>query len=95
MQVNFLGCPFCNSQPFIEDGKRGSCQLHGEPFQPIIIRCKKHECHAKPSISWGDIYNGGRLKAIQEAAQKWNKRPIEIEEYSKSFGGKYAQEINN
>ena len=67
-------CPFCGSKPFIELGKRGSCQLHGEPYQAIVIRCKKHECPAKPRIEAGDIYNGGEGKAKNEAANIWNTR---------------------
>ena len=55
-------------------GKQGSCQLHGEPFQAIQIHCKKHECPAKPRVSAGDIFNGGRPKAEDEAIALWNKR---------------------
>ena len=68
------GCPFCGSQPRIERGKRGSCQLHGEPFQGVVIRCAKHECPVKPKVQAGDIFNGGEEKAKQEAIQIWNTR---------------------
>lgn len=51
-------CPFCGDIPFIDLGKQGSCQLHGETFQAVIAHCKKHECHAKPRVQAGDIYNG-------------------------------------
>ena len=73
-------CPFCGEKPFIEDGKRGNCQLHGEPFQPIVIRCHCRSCPARPAISAGDIYNGGRDKAILEAAKVWATRKIRSEE---------------
>ena len=69
-----LPCPFCGDTPYIDLGKRGTCQLHGEPFQSVIIHCKKHECPAKPSISAGDIYNGGKAQAENDAIKKWNKR---------------------
>jgi hypothetical protein len=68
-------CPFCGSKPFVEQGKRGSCQLHGEPFQSVVIRCKKQECPAKPLIQAGDIFNGGYEKAKAEAVAIWNTRP--------------------
>lgn len=68
------GCPFCGSRPFFGLGKKGSCQLHGEPFQAVTIYCKKHECPAKPLVSGGDIYNGGEAKARIEVAKMWNKR---------------------
>jgi len=67
-------CPFCGSTTYIDLGKKGSCQLHGEPFQSIIIHCKKHECPAKPKVEGGDIYNGGKEKAIKEVSIKWNTR---------------------
>lgn len=69
-----LPCPFCGSKPRVELGKRGSCQLHGEPFQAVLIRCAKHECPAKPSVADGDIFNGGERKARQEAIAAWNTR---------------------
>jgi hypothetical protein len=69
-----LPCPFCGNAPYFELGKRGNCQLHGEPFQSIIIRCKKSDCPAKPLIAAGDIFNGGEAKAKKEAAKLWNTR---------------------
>ena len=69
-------CPFCGSIPFIDRGKQGSCQLHGEPFQAVLIHCKKHECAARPKIEAGDIYNGGWEKAEAEAIERWNRRAI-------------------
>lgn len=67
-------CPFCASNPVVENGKTTYCQLDGGPIQPIIIRCKKHECYSRPSVSGGDIHNGGRQKAIEEAARRWDGR---------------------
>lgn len=67
-------CPFCGSIPFVEQGKKGNCQLHGEPFQAVVVHCKKHECPAKPRISAGDIFNGGYEKAADEAISLWNRR---------------------
>ena len=66
-------CKCCGSRPFIDKGKRGSCQLHGEPFQAILIVCKKRECAAKPKVEGGDIFNGGEQKAKLEAIDKWNR----------------------
>lgn len=67
-------CPFCGSIPYIGLGKQGSCQLHGEPFQSVIVHCKSPVCYARPSISGGDIYNGGKEKAELEAIKIWNRR---------------------
>ncbi len=69
-------CPFCGNIPFIDLGKRGNCQLHGEPFQSVIVHCKKSDCAAKPSVQAGDIYNGGKEKAENEAIGVWNRRPL-------------------
>ena len=69
-----LPCPFCGSKPIVELGKLTSCQLHGEPSQAVVIRCKSNECRAKPSVSAGDKYNGGEAKARGEAITVWNKR---------------------
>lgn len=69
-----LQCPFCGSRPRIELGKRGSCQLHGEPFQSVLIRCAKYECPCKPKCEAGDIFNGGKELAEKEAIAKWNNR---------------------
>jgi len=71
-------CPFCNSQPYFGLGKKGNCQLHGEPFQSVVIFCKKHECPAKPKVEGGDIYNGGEAKARIEVAKLWNRRGVSI-----------------
>lgn len=67
-------CPFCGFLPYVDLGKKGSCQLHGEPFQSVLVHCKKQECPAKPSIQAGDIYDGGKDKAEEEAVAKWNRR---------------------
>lgn len=68
------GCPFCGYRPSINLGKLTGCQLHGEPMQSVVIRCHWDKCPAKPSISAGDIYNGGREKATAEAIAIWNHR---------------------
>lgn len=67
-------CPFCGSVPYIDLGKRGNCQLHGEPYQSVIVHCKNTSCAARPSITAGDIYNGGKPKAEDEAIALWNRR---------------------
>lgn len=69
-----LGCPFCGSTPEIGHAKITHCSLHGDPAQEIFVRCKKHECLARPKVSAGDVYNGGLEKARQEAIEKWNVR---------------------
>lgn len=56
-------------------GKKGHCQLHGDPYQGIIIKCSNPYCFAREGASFGDIYNGGERKAKDEAIQKWNSRP--------------------
>jgi hypothetical protein len=52
--------------------KHHHCQLHGEPSQAVIVRCKTVLCPAKPCVAAGDIYNGGKEKARNEAIAKWN-----------------------
>lgn len=79
MSQTLKPCPFCLSKPSIETGKLYHCQLHGEPSQAIVIRCKNNSCFARPSIQAGDIYNGGKNKAQLQAIKKWNTRPIEDE----------------
>lgn len=74
MSIDLEPCPFCGSNPHISLGKKGSCQLHGEPFQSVRIHCDKRECLFKPSIQAGDIFNGGKEKATEEAAKLWNTR---------------------
>lgn len=69
-----LVCPFCGSIPEIGHAKITHCSLHGDPAQEIFVRCKKHECVARPKVSAGDVYNGGLEKARQEAIEKWNVR---------------------
>lgn len=67
-------CPFCGYAPYVDLGKKGSCQLHGEPFQSVRVYCKNHDCAAKPNIFAGDIYNVGKDKAEDEAISLWNRR---------------------
>jgi hypothetical protein len=67
-------CSFCGSTPVFELGKRENCQLHGEPYQPMIIKCKNHQCFVKPSTTGGDIFNGGETEARKQVAKQWNKR---------------------
>jgi len=73
-EVLLKSCPFCGSKPVKELGKRGSCQLHGETYQPIVIRCKRQDCPAKPKIEGGDIYNGAEEKAVRAVSKLWNTR---------------------
>jgi hypothetical protein len=67
-------CPFCGAVPKIEHAKITYCQLHGEPAQEIIVKCKNPDCSSNPSVRAGDVYNGGVDKARQEAISKWNTR---------------------
>lgn len=67
-------CPFCGSIPEIGLSKKTYCSLHGDPSQEVFVRCKKHDCPARPKVSHGDVFNGGFDKAKQEAIEKWNTR---------------------
>jgi len=67
-------CPFCGGRPRAILGKKGHCQLHGDPFQPVIIQCKNGNCRIKPQVEGGDIFNGGEVRAHNEAAARWNTR---------------------
>ena len=65
-------CPFCKGEAKIFLGKLQHCQLHGEPFQYVLIKCKSgyHTCQ----VTGGDVYNGGRELATEEAIKAWNTR---------------------
>jgi hypothetical protein len=54
-------------------GKKGSCQLHGEPMQSVTLACRMG-CRVRPSVSGGDIFNGGESQARNEVARIWNTR---------------------
>lgn len=69
-----LDCPFCGKKPIIGLGKKEGCSLHGEPMQSVTVSCS---CEFHPSISAGDIYNGGKFEAQQEAITRWNKRALQ------------------
>ncbi|WP_306127922.1 Lar family restriction alleviation protein [Roseovarius sp. MMSF_3350] len=69
-----LPCPFCGVPPRIRLGKKGSCQMHGDPFQPVVIECDYSQCRRVVMVSAGDVYNGGEQKARREAAEAWNTR---------------------
>ena len=71
---NLLPCPFCGSIPIYSLGKRGSCQMHGDPFQAVIVRCNNSRCPANPRVEAGDVYNGGEAQAKAKASEKWNER---------------------
>lgn len=64
-------CPFCGKQPYFTLDKLRHCQLHGEPMQSLIIHCKNTDCFVKPSMTYGDVHNGGEAKTRIEAARKW------------------------
>ena len=55
-------------------GKKGHCQLHGDPYQAIEVYCFENYCPAKPKVAAGDVYNGGESKAREEAINLWNRR---------------------
>lgn len=75
MQRNDLKpCPFCGQLPFWELGKQNSCQLHGEPYQAVVIRCKDVDCWVKPKVEGGDIFNGGEGQARRKVAERWNRQ---------------------
>jgi hypothetical protein len=71
-------CPFCGSKPKIKLGKKGHCQLHGDPYQGVVIYCDNHECKIKCGVEAGDIYNGGETKAREEVKKIWNTRNEKI-----------------
>jgi hypothetical protein len=54
-------------------GKKQGCQLHGEPSQSVTMHCRKN-CIGKIWVEAGDIYNGGKEEATQEAIEVWNKK---------------------
>ncbi len=47
-------------------------------MQSVTIFCKWDKCPAQPKISAGNIFNGGKPKAIQEAIAIWNTRKPEL-----------------
>jgi len=71
-----LPCPFCGRVPIVHLGKKGHCQLHGDPYQAVVVACRTSDCSAKPSVAAGDLYNGGEAKAKKEAIALWNRRPV-------------------
>lgn len=73
-QTTVQPCPFCGSNPRVERGKKGHCSLHGDPFQPIIVRCAAAKCPAKPHVAGGDVFNGGEAGARAAAIARWNTR---------------------
>lgn len=73
---DLLPCPFCGGKPVVQDGKKGHCQLHGDPFQGMRIYCKTNGCPAHAGLERGDIYNGGKEKAREEAIAAWNRRAV-------------------
>ncbi len=73
-QTTPLPCPFCGKAPRICLGKKGHCQLHGDPYQAIEVYCFENYCPAKPKVAAGDVYNGGEGKAREEAIALWNRR---------------------
>lgn len=74
MSEELKPCPFCGSKPVVEQGKVHYCQLHGDPFQAVIIKCKNSGCPARPKVEDGDIHNGGFHQARDKAASSWNNR---------------------
>lgn len=75
-ELKLLPCPFCGAIPRVELGKKGHCSLHGEPFQPVVVRCATSDCPANPQVSAGDIFNGGRASAQAKAVTLWNRRAL-------------------
>lgn len=69
-----LPCPFCGARPIIREGKKGYCQLHGEPNQGIKVFCPTSGCGAAAGVEAGDIYDNGVDKAKSEAVASWNRR---------------------
>lgn len=66
-------CPVCGRKAIIGEGKKTGCQMHGEPMQAATVSCRP-DCFGRPFVSAGDIYNGGKLKARQEAIKIWNEK---------------------
>lgn len=65
-------CPFCKKKPIFGLTKKTGCQLHGDPIQNATLFCNNSQCHAKPCVFGGNIFNGGEYKARLEAVKKWN-----------------------
>ena len=69
-----LPCPFCGGRPRVDLAKKTFCQLHGEPSQQVTVYCYHADCVSKPSVSAGDVFNGGEAQAREKAIAAWNRR---------------------
>jgi hypothetical protein len=77
------GCAYCGQKPSFGLTVKRGCQMHGDPIQHVILKCKNVRCPAQPQIKGGDIYlwgetgdglaKGKRL-AREEAIRIWNTR---------------------
>lgn len=74
MSEELKPCPFCGGKPRVDLDKITYCQLHGEPSQTVRVYCYRSDCAAKPSVSAGDVYNGGETAARRVAIAAWNRR---------------------
>ena len=69
-----LPCPFCGGRPRVDLAKKTFCQLHGEPSQQVTVYCYHVDCVSKPSVSAGDVFNGGEAQAREKVIAAWNRR---------------------
>lgn len=66
-------CPWCGKTPVWGLGQRTYCQLHGEPRQPVRVKCQNDLCPVKPKLETGDIHLAGTQAARLEASKRWNR----------------------
>ena len=65
----------CGAGAFWQLGKLRHCQLHGEPYQSVFVKCTNSQCSYE--VEAGDVHNGGQELAFSEAVTVWNTRPEE------------------
>ena len=70
-----LPCPFCGGRPRVDLAKKTFCQLHGEPSQQVTVYCYHADCVSKPSVSAGDVFNGGEAQARERPSQHGTAAP--------------------
>jgi len=74
---DLIPCPFCKGKMTRGLGAKTGCQMHGDPIQHVLLKCRNQSCPVKPEMRGDDRYRGSEepkydKQVRDELDDRWN-----------------------